>query len=111
MNRIIAFLGDREGKVGSPFNRFTDMSALNAVDLNFKYVFHVALFRRLSRIGREVVKSAFLVTDPERARYIKLHAMLTDYSPLKVAIFKERPAAAKWLGVPVELLKRSGATV
>ena len=111
VNRIIAFLGDREGKVGSPFNRFTDMSALNAVDLNFKYVFHVALFRRLSRIGREVVKSAFLVTDPERARYIKLHAMLTDYSPLKVAIFKERPAAAKWLGVPVELLKRSGATV
>jgi len=111
VNRIIAFLGDREGKVGSPFNRFTDMSALNAVDLNFKYVFHVALFRRLSRVGREVVKSAFLVTDPERARYIKLHAMLTDYSPLKVAIFKERPAAAKWLGVPVELLKRSGATV
>ena len=111
VNRIRAFLGDREGKVGSPFNRFTDMSALNAVDLNFKYVFHVALFRRLSRIGREVVKSAFLVTDPERARYIKLHAMLTDYSPLKVAIFKERPAAAKWLGVPVELLKRSGATV
>jgi len=111
VNRIIAFLGDREGKVGSPFNRFTDMSALNAVDLNFKYVFHVALFRRLSRVGREVVKSAFLVTDSERARYIKLHAMLTDYSPLKVAIFKERPAAAKWLGVPVELLKRSGATV
>ena len=111
VNRIIAFLGDREGKVGSPFNRFTDMSALNAVDLTFNYVFHVALFRRLSRLGREVVKSAFLVTDPERARYVKLHAIMTDHSPLKVAIFKERPAAAKWLGVPVELLKRSGATV
>lgn len=104
VNRIIAFLGDREAKFGSPFNRFTDMSALNAVDLTFKYVFHVALFRRLSRVGREVVKSAFLVTDPERARYIKLHAMLTDYSPLKVAIFKEHAAAAKWLGVPAELL-------
>src|SRR5204862_5818014 len=104
VNRIIAFLGDREGKVGSPFNRFTDMSALNAVDLNFKYVFHVALFRRLSRVGREVVKSAFLVTDPESAHYIKLHAIMTDHSPLKVAMFKEVEAAAKWLGVPVARL-------
>ena len=111
VNRIIAFVGDREAKFGRPFDRFTDMSALNAVDLTFKYVFHVALFRRLSRVGREVVKSAFLVTDPELARYIKLHAIMTDHSPLKVAIFKERAAAAKWLGVPVELLKSSGATV
>jgi hypothetical protein len=111
VNRIIAFVGDREAKLGSPFNRFTDMSALNAVDLTFKYVFHIALYRRLSRVGREVVKSAFLVTDPELARFVKLHAIMTDHSPLKVAIFKERAAAAKWLGVPVKLLKSSGATV
>jgi hypothetical protein len=30
--------------------------------------------------------------------------MLTDYSPLEVALFTDRPAAAKWLGVPVEAL-------
>ncbi len=80
------------------------MSALSAVDLTFKYVFHVALYRRLSRAGRETVKSAFLVTDPEIAHYIKLHAILTDHSPLKVATFTDREAAAKWLGVPVGLL-------
>jgi hypothetical protein len=34
----------------------------------------------------------------------KLHAMLTDYSPLDVALFTEREAAAKWLSVPVEVL-------
>jgi len=104
VNKIIAFVGDREAKFGKPFNRFTDMSALNAVDLTFKYVFHVALYRRLSRKGREIVKSAFLVTDPEIAHYIKLHAIMTDHSPLMVAMFKEFEAAAKWLGVPVELL-------
>ena len=80
------------------------MSTLKAVDLTFKYVFHVALYRRLSRVGREMVKSAFFVTDPEIAHYIKLHAILTDHSPLKVAMFREREAAAKWLGVAAEML-------
>jgi hypothetical protein len=105
VNKILAFVADQERKFGRPFNRFTDMSALHAVDLTFKYVFHVALYRRLSRAGREVVKSAFFVTDPEIARYIKLHAIMTDHSPLKVAMFKEREAAAKWLGVPIEKLQ------
>jgi hypothetical protein len=30
--------------------------------------------------------------------------MLTDYSPLHVALFTDRTAAAKWLGVPLEAL-------
>jgi len=104
VNELLSFIADREQKLSQPFNRFTDMSGLDAVDLTFKYVFHVALFRRLSRAGRETVKSAFLVTDPEIARSIKLHALLTDHSPLKVAMFAEREAAAKWLGVPIEIL-------
>ena len=105
VNKILVFLGEQEGKFGREFNRFTDMSALNAVDLTFKYVFHVALYRRLSRAGREIVKSAFLVTDPALARYVKLHALITDQSPLKVAMFEECEAAAKWLDVPVGSLK------
>lgn len=104
VNNILAFLVEQESKLGRPFDRFTDMSALTAVDLTFKYVFHVALYRRLSRAGREVVKSAFYVTDPELARYIKLHGILTDRSPLKVAMFEEYEAAAKWLGIPMERL-------
>jgi len=104
VNKILVFVADQESKLGRPFDRFTDMSALNAVDLSFKYVFHVALYRRLSRAGREVVKSAFLVADPEIAHYIKLHAIMTDHSPLKVAMFEEREAAANWLDVPIEIL-------
>ena len=112
VNKILAFIADQEGKFGRSFNRFTDMSGLDAVDLSFKYVFHVALYRRLSRAGREEVKSAFFVTDPEIARSVKLHALITDHSPLKVAMFKEREAAAAWLGVPIEMLtpKSSCAT-
>jgi hypothetical protein len=105
VNKILVFVVEQEHKLGRPFDRFTDMSALHAVDLSFKYVFHIALYRRLSRVGREVVKSAFLVTDPEIAHYIKLHAIMTDHSPLKVAMFEKADAAAKWLGVPVEKLQ------
>ena len=104
VNKILAFIADQENTLGRPFDRFTDTSALNAVDLTFRYVFHVALYRRLSRLDREVVKSAFFVTNSEIAHYIKLHAIMADHSPLKVAMFEEHAAAAKWLGVSVEIL-------
>ena len=34
----------------------------------------------------------------------QLHAMLTDYSPLDVALFTKREASAKWLSLPIEVL-------
>jgi hypothetical protein len=104
VNKILAFVVEQEKKFGREFNRFTDTSRLKGSELTFKYVFHVGLYRRLSRAGREVVKSAFLVIDPEIAHYIKLHVVTTDHSPLKVAMFEEMEAAAQWLGVPVESL-------
>ena len=111
VDKFLAFVTELENRFGKSFDRFTDISRLDSVDLNFNYVFHVALYRRLSRRGRTIIKSAFLVPNAEVSRYIKLHALLTDYSPLKVRMFKERAAAAEWLGVPVALLKSSGATV
>ena len=105
LNKILAFVVLQEGRYGRSFNRFTDLSRLDAVDLTFKYVFHFALYRRLSRIGREPLKSAILVRAPEVARYVKLHALVTDRSPLKVRMFKEYGPAAKWLEVSVHLLQ------
>lgn len=95
LNKVLAFVVAQEGRFGRPFDRFTDLSMLDAVDLTFKYVFHFALYRRLSRLGRETLKSAVLATDPEVLRHVKLHALVTDRSPLKVRIFKEYEAAAK----------------
>src|SRR6266436_6577061 len=88
VNEIVVFVTEQEETLGRSFNRFTDLSALDAVDLNFNYVFHIALYRRLSYAEH----------------YAKLHALLTDHSPLQVSIFTDRAAAAKWLGVPIELL-------
>lgn len=89
--------------LGLPFNRFTDLTALDAVDLNFDYVFHIALYRRLSYAGAKV-KSAFYVSSSDAAHYAKLHALVTGRSPLQVSVFTELEAAAKWLGVPIESL-------
>ena len=105
MNEIVAFIEAVEERATTPFNRFSDLSALDAIDLNFKFVFHIALQRRPSYASQPAAKSAFYVTSPETTHYIKLHAILTDYSPLDVALFSERAAAAKWLGVPIESLE------
>jgi hypothetical protein len=105
LNKILAFVTAQEGIFGRTFNRFTDLTRIDAVDLTFKYVFHFALYRRLSRVGREPLKSAILVTAPAVARYVKLHALMTDRSPLKVRMFKEYGAVGEWLDTPVKLLQ------
>jgi hypothetical protein len=104
VNEIVAFIDVAEERASKPFNRFADLSALDMVDLNFKLVFHIALHRRRASVPRSPVKSAFYVTSLATAHYAKLHAMLTDYSTLDVALFTERESAAKWLRVPVEVL-------
>lgn len=102
VNAITAFIGQQEALSENNQLRFIDTTGLSAVDLNFRYVFHVALYRRLSRQGRPAVKSAFLVKELAFAHYFKLHALLTDHSRLHVRLFEEPEAAAKWLKVPVE---------
>ena len=104
VEHILTLIGDLEASFRNPFNRFTDALAVEAVDLNFRYIFRVALFRRLAYAGRPPVKSAILVPSIARAHYSKLFELLTRGSSIKVCIFEEREPAAQWLGVPVELL-------
>jgi hypothetical protein len=107
VNEVVAFIEAVEKRNRKPLNRFSDLSALDAVDLNFDFVFHVALGRRLSAAPRPAVKSAFYVASLASTHYVKLHAMLTDYSPLHVAVFSDIKAAADWLGVPQKVLMAS----
>jgi len=104
VNKVLLELLRREAMAAQPFNRFSDLSLVESFHLTFQYVFHVALHRRLSYAGRGPIKSAFYVTHPEAAHLVKIHALLTDLSPPNVEMFEERDDAAKWLGVPIELL-------
>ena len=104
VNEIVAFITKVEERNHGPFNRFVDLSELDAVDLNFKFVFHVALGRRLSVKDKPPVKSAFYVTSAATRRYSQLHELMTRYSPLHVALFSDRAVAAQWLDVPDKAL-------
>jgi len=103
-SKVISALEDLEGKLQEPFNRFSDTVAAHEVELNFKYIIQASLHRRLSYAGRPSVKSAILATDSTIIHYGRLHAVLTQGSPIKVRLFQDRKAAAEWLGVPIERL-------
>ena len=106
VNKIISVIEDLEAATQEPFNRFSDTSEIHEVELNFRYVIHVSLHRRLVHKGRAPVKSAILATDSALVHYARLLALLTEGSSIKVQVFQDRREAAKWLGVPVELLTR-----
>ncbi len=104
VKRIVSVLEDLEARLQEPFNRFSDTLGADEVELNFKYVIQVSLCRRLSYAGHPPVKSAILATDSTMIHYARLHALLTQGSPIHVRIFQNRAEAAQWLGVPIERL-------
>jgi hypothetical protein len=104
VNRIITVIGELEATLKEPFNRFTDAVGADSVDLNFEYIIRVSLYRRLFYGNRPPIKSVILATDATLIHYGKVHALLTQGSPIKVRVFQDRNEAAEWLGVPIELL-------
>ena len=104
VNKIVSVIEDLEAKEQEPFNRFFDTLGHDEVELNFRNVIQISLHRRLVYAGRPPIKSATLATDSTIIHYAKLHAVLTQGSPINVRIFKERNEVAQWLGVPVELV-------
>jgi hypothetical protein len=104
VKRVVDVLEDLEAKLQKPFDRFSDTLGADEVELNFKYVIQVSLCRRLSYAGHPPVKSAILATDSTMIHYARLHALLTQGSPINVRVFRDPKEAAAWLGVPVERL-------
>ena len=109
INKIISLIGELEFTLKKPFNRFLDTTATDVVDLNVEYIRGVSLYRRRFYGNRQAVKTAILATDSTVAEYGRLHASLTEDSPISVRVFKDRKEAAQWLGAPLELLSPKGA--
>lgn len=105
VERTVAMLEQLEKEADRPFNRFSDLSKLDAINLGFEFIFRISLHRRLVYSKSPPVKSAFYVTSPATNRIVRAHAILTDRSPLQVKSFKDLVLAAKWLGVPIEDLE------
>jgi hypothetical protein len=102
VDKIVSIIGELEAKLQEPFNRFFDTLGHDEVELNFRYVIQISLYRVLSYGARPPVKSAILARDSTIRHYCQLHAIITEDSPITVRIFQQRKDAAKWLGVPIE---------
>jgi hypothetical protein len=111
VEKVLSVLEDLEARLEKPFNRFSDTLAADEVELNFKHVIQFSLCRRLSYAGHPPVKSAILATDATMIHYGRLHALLTQGSPINVRVFKDRKEAADWLGVPIERLTQAASAL
>jgi hypothetical protein len=108
VNKLISVIGELEFALKKPFNRFLDTVAADAVDLNLEYIRRVSVYRRRFYGNRPAIKTAILATDSTVADYGRLHASLTQGSPINVRVFQDRKEAAQWLGVPLDLLAAKG---
>ena len=104
VNKLISVIGELEFTSKEPFDRFADTLRADAVDLNFEYIIHVSLYRRRFYGKRPPIKSAILATHATLIHYGKVHALLTQGSPINVRVFQDRKEATKWLGVPIAML-------
>jgi len=102
---LVKMLDEAENAAARPFNRFTDLSQLFAVDLDVEAVLAVSLHRQLTYTKRAPVKSAYFVTTEAVARVAKIHTMVTESSYLRVKMFEKMGKAARWLGVPKAMLE------
>ena len=102
---LVKMLEDAENAAARPFNRFTDLSQLFAVDLDVEAVLSVSLHRQLTYTKRAPVKSAYYVTTEAVARVAKIHSLVTESSYLRVKMFEQIGKAARWLGVPKAMLE------
>src|SRR4029450_3246553 len=99
VEQLIRLLDQAENEAERPFNRYTDLSTLEAIELTFDYVFRVSLYRRAVYRERPIVKSAFYVVDRATAELAITHAVVTLDSPLQGKLFLHKSAAARWLVV------------
>jgi len=105
MENAVAMMEKLEQETDKPFNRYTDLSTLDAIDLSIGFIYRISLHRRRVHENQPAVKSAFYATSEASLRLARTHLMLTDQSPLQVQVFNDADRAARWLGVAPEKLQ------
>jgi len=102
-DRIVEFMESKERILGKPFHRFTDLTGLERVNLSLEHVFKCAERRRKGYRGAKV-KSAFFAVRMLPFSIARIYQELMQASSIDVCVFRDRAAAAEWLGVPAKIL-------
>jgi hypothetical protein len=103
-DRVVAFIESQERAGKKTFNRFTDLSGLDRLDLSMEHVFKIAARRKGAYRGKKV-KSAFFAVSMVTFAIAQLYEELMQGSSIEVGVFRDRAAAAEWLGVSEKVLK------
>lgn len=103
-DQIVEFIEAEERSQEAPFNRYTDLSEITHVDLTAGHVFQIAKRRRRAS---GPVKSVFWADNVVTYTLAYIYETLMAGEGITVRVFMEREAAARWLGVPVEILHQA----
>jgi len=103
--RLVSWLAEMESDLVQPFNRFSDLSHLQASDIPLLDLANVAFWRRATYSG-PTVKSAFLARSPASIALANAYKGFMTGSKIQVAVFIRLEDAASWLGVSPESLTR-----
>jgi len=101
-DKIVGVVGSEERVEEVPFHRYNDFSGLTHIRLKVGHVFDVA---KLRRGVAEPVKSAFFSDTTVGLGIARMYEALMEEATIQVRAFRERAAAAEWLGVPLEILQ------
>src|SRR5207244_8697147 len=100
-DKIVGLIGSEERVEQVPFHRYADFSGLTHIRLKVGHVFDVA---KLRRGVSEPVKSACFSHTIVGLGIDRMYEALMEESIIKVRAFRERAAAAVWLGVRLAIL-------
>jgi hypothetical protein len=103
-DRVVSFLEVQERAGEKTFDRFADLSGLDRIDLSLEHVFKIAARRKKGYRGKKV-KSAILAVRMLTFAIAQVYQELMRGSSIEVGVFRDRAAAAKWLGVPEKTLR------
>jgi hypothetical protein len=102
-DQVIEFLEWAEKSDGMPFSRYTDMTGYSHIQIDLDHI--VRLARRRRRYRGPKIKSAFYATRLISLAIARMYQELMVGSHIEVCIFRDRAAAAAWMGVPESVLR------
>ena len=102
-DQVVDFMEHAEQVEGKPFNRYTDMTGYTRIELGLDHI--VRLARRRRAYKGEPVRSAFYAVRLLSLTIANMYEELMCGSKIQVCTFRDRIAAAEWLGVPSTLLQ------
>lgn len=103
-DQVVDFLESEEVIAGEPFHRYTDMSGYTRVQIGLDHVVRLAKRRKKGYKGPRV-RSAFFGVRLISLSIARMYEELMMGSQIEVCTFRDRAAAAKWLGVPLDVLQ------